>query len=285
MAEHFNESAYRQFSHAIQANMHAETAPTDVIELHAGNSYAAIRRRGAFITRLTLENGGRLLYEPAVTDTPKLAASHAMLPVGPYEGAGGQHGFLRWADYVAAGVNGPRRRARYAGLRAQTYDLPLSIYRGFALTTASVALLTTIKNDTARPAFTSFGEHLYFSLPDGATAAEVRLKQHSIDDVTYPGAIEQIKQGDAVFWQGYGGRPLQVDMPDKAFRIEATVHGSNVDSEDIGLLLWQRPGEPFICIEPTVGYASARQRPAYNNGAYIDAHGGALVMTTTIHGR
>jgi hypothetical protein len=113
---------------------------------------------------------------------------------------------------------------------------------------------------------------------------DIKLLENTVDAAVYRGATEQIEAGTAVYVPSHDGQRVRVDMPGKAFYIETLVHGADVEPGDVGLLLWRQPGEPFICIEPTVGYlpGSPEQPPLYNTGAYIGAHGGTLGVCTIV---
>ncbi|MEK7153923.1 MAG: hypothetical protein AAB834_08280 [Patescibacteria group bacterium] len=94
MAEHFDDSSYPQFFNTIEQNREAVAVASNTLDLMAENAYASIRYQGAFLTELILKRPNGLvspLYSDRAEglDKAKLTASHAMMPVGPYDGAGG----------------------------------------------------------------------------------------------------------------------------------------------------------------------------------------------------
>jgi galactose mutarotase-like enzyme len=281
-----------EWTAAIEANRQAAAVPTDEVVLTAGQARLAVRKRGAFITDLTLQGYGDqavdVLYAEADHTKAKLVASHGMMPVGPSEGVGGQHGFLRWADYEITYLNNSERDFGFVTLEADTAGSRLRVARNYALSAAQLLLTTIVENNGAAPLRTSLGEHLYFALPEGAGVEDIRIDQTPIDELLYSGATEKIKDGKAQFWPDYSGK-ISVYMPDdRVLNIENTLGPSTqADERYLGMLLWQRPGKPYVCLEPTLGFLPFGDMP-FNELLEVPAYSaspspsGNTTFTTTI---
>lgn len=290
MAEHFRESAYPGFVDAIEQNREANGVSSETLELMTGGSTACIRYQGAFLTELTLNNGptrsASLLYsDPAEQlSKPKLTASHLMMPVGPYEGAGGQHGFPRWASYSQTERDAALGAYDYGVLEAQMYDLPLTLERSYELNPRQFHVSATVQNNSRYSRHTSMGEHYYFNLPGGPDSVEgVTVEGYSIGDLLEPDAVDLIQQGEPQFWRGFTGRAA-VAIPGMGdIHLRASLEGAAAqagDPESLGMLLWQRPGKSFICLEPTVGLDSSEDGQFANTGLVIPAYGRVALNTT-----
>jgi hypothetical protein len=289
MASYPGEAASPQFVASIEANKNATTAPADLVEVSANAAHAAMRRRGGFLAQLTLERSDGSVVSPLYTEQnlakPKLVASHAMMPVGPHDGVGGQHGFPRWADYRAEALYSERPDFGFAHLIAEVADYPVNTSRVMSLSPGKLILSTCIQNNHPEGSGAmdvSLGEHLYFAMPQGATVGDVTINGETLDQLLHPGAAEQISEGQAQFWRGYAG-VAAVNMPDdNAFRLETAIHGHGIQTAvGIGMLLWQRPGEPFICIEPTLGF-DQEDGQTLNDGLRIAPGGGVVALGTAI---
>lgn len=309
MIGHFGEERSPDFTAMIEGNMAAEEAPIDQEELRAGGAVANMRLFGGHLTRLELEDDNgqprSVLYAPPNLAKPKLAASHAMLPVGEYDGAGGRHGIARWLDYGVTKRNEcPLPVSSMVRTEAQRCDLGVEITRTLSLTPNELAVTTKVRNLGRTGIRTSMGEHFYFSVPEGSDVHEARLRNSflgdslALDDVLGQGAADRISQGEAQFWPGYGGL-LEVDLPGRqplalsANVTTITPRGRTrevTEKGQMGLLFWQRKGPeggenpPFLCIEPTYGFDQTEEGIS-NDGIEIPPHGGAIALHTTISTR
>ena len=288
MAEHFGEYCAPQFTGQIEANMRVAAAPTVGFELTAGQARATIRTRGAYLTGLVLEGyAGEVdvLHSEPNLAVPKLEASHGMLPVGPYEGVGSRHGFPRWADYDIEAMSNNSPDFGLAVLRAETRDLPVDYSRTFVLSPDRLQITTGLQNNRLHGISTSMGEHLYFALPKGASVGDVRLNNDTIDSALGRGATERVQDGLAQFWAAFPGK-VSVTMPDDRVLIvnaSATLGREAVPQDELGMLVWQRPGESFVCLEPTLGFNPAG--PRHNTGLYIPDRVSSTMTSTMMAGR
>ena len=247
-----------------------------------------VRRMGGFIVDCSLTSpttGVRrsVFYSPANENIRKrkLQASHVMMPVGPYDGPGGQHGPLRWLPYDAEGtmvshidyvrLNLRPTEREQGGLKVSQY---FDLVNGDTLErTLDFANLWKDGNTIQ----TSLGFHDYLNLPKGSEPFNINGQR--IDDLLEErGAEEAIMGGNARLWHGFGGLAL-VHMPDgselklKGETCTVSNHpGDNpLVSHQVNMLLWSRPDtegdNPFICLEPVIGVDSFE--PGHNQGLVI----------------
>lgn len=247
-----------EFAAAVVNNRAAVSAPIEAYTLAVGTSSLAVRRRGSFLTQCVLTQPGTGVAVPVMyceedTAKSKLTASHPMMPVGPSDGVGGQHGFPRWVDY------NPTDRARGAGVESLSVyaELPRDMTpftRTFRLRPSRLSVSTSV-TALGEPISTSIGHHDYYSLEDGDYDG-LTLNGRSIDELLGAGATEAVMNGEARFWSGFGETgKVDVRFPnDTALKISAfalSLKGSQIDS--LGMLIWRRSDAPYICLEPTLG--------------------------------
>lgn len=281
-----------EFEAEIQTNMNADTAPLEAQQVQLGAAQMRIRNRGAFLTHLALVRPGSgetvdVVYSNPNLSIPKLPATHAMMPVGKYNGLGEQHGFLRWAEYDVAYAN-PEASVPMTRLLARTaLGLPI-VSRQFELTHESTARITTVvTNPGATPLRTSLGEHLYLAMPPYGVAHDVRINNHTVNELLGDGAADHIEQGIARFYPDIGSG-VDVRLPDGLpLRIgtDAFRSGPVHTAAGLGMLLWRRPAraadpygpQPFMCFEPTIGF----EENGANDLLTINP-GGMVTLKTTI---
>ena len=251
----------------ISAAQGAAGVDPEELVLLAGAAEAHVRLQGGFLTRLALQRRGDtsptdVLYRGPDLTTPKLRASHAMMPVGPSEGPGGQHGFMRWVRHD------PIREAQLDPGVASAHLVPRGA-ESVPFTTRSVTLTEnslwlglgvthTVLDGSSTPPFgLSLGEHLYFNSP--GSAHDVAIDGQSIDEGVGRGAADEIDAGRAQFWPEFPGA-IDVDLPNgNRLRIDSKFKenggaGARLGG-GLGMLLWRPEGdETMLCLEPTVGY-------------------------------
>lgn len=277
----------RPFAEEIAANKMAEAVSPETVGLMAGRSVLDVRLRGAFITRcdLTSPLTGQtvpILFQDSDLAAPKPTAAHAMLPAGPSDGIGGQHGFPRWADYhafpVVPGKNGRDRLA----LQAMRSDDGLAISRIFELSESAMTITNRVHNPGQNPETTSIGEHLYFDLP-GGDFESIRVDGKSIEELMGPGSNDVLYAGDTLFYR-FGGETVIEFPAGHAVRLSTEFEGDTNDPA--GLWIWKKqplPGQsvhPSICFEPVVGVAGANENDP-RDGVRIEPQG-TVALTTTI---
>lgn len=273
------------FAQTIAEHKESEYVPSEQISFMAGEATVTIRERGAFIVTCSLEDPStgrarRVLYCAETGKdlfVPKITASHTMLPVGPSDGIGGQHGFPRWADYELVGSERGDASTRVVMQAEQSAHHVLSLTREFELHKSTFASLSEARNNSNTVQQTSLGEHYYFDLPNSDVAG-IRFDGASLDEVLGEGAIEGINRGEAQFLSyGTQGVCAIIGFSDgKTVRLEghAVLEVGAVPIEH-GLLVWRRPGSPSICFEPTIGYNQKA-----NNGIDIPPRGSVGLITT-----
>jgi hypothetical protein len=279
------------FQATVARNQNVAAAPTYEHRVRLGESALAVRRRGSFVTGCTLRrpSDGQLVDILACgsdISVPKLRASHPMMPVGPHDGPGGQHGALRWLDFKEAGRDEKEGEARLA-LTAPTPDTAPFVTRSFVL---RPSMLTTITSVLAarRPLKTSLGHHDYYPLPDGDCSG-VRINGQPLDDLLdEKGATEAIMGGEARYWGGFTGN-AQADFPGGlSIGITAEIlsrpGGSYTRAEPIraplGMLIWHQPDSEHICLEPTIG-VNHHGTDQPNDGLQVPALGNVSLMVKT----
>ncbi len=287
MSEHFRESQAPQFSSSVETACRASSADPATIEVRAGAAIARMRLAGGFITHLSLgepvmHNRVPIFHAGTDLSVPKLVASHGMMPVGLYDGAGGQHGISRWLNYRVKEASNADPRGGFAHTTADTLDLGMTVERNLSLNPTQFSVVNCIRNNTSEPVRTSFGEHLYFALPDGAEVSDLRLNNGSVDELLGRGAAGRIANGEAQFWGDFPGE-IDVELPnDHKLNISAGPDGHRrEDFVHMGMLMWQRPGEQYVCLEPTYGFEMSDDG-LINDGITVPAHGGAAALDTLV---
>lgn len=223
-----------------------------------GDARVTVREQGGYIVEaLLMDADGHLvplLFADANISRTKINASHSMVPAGPYDGLGGQHGFARWADYhvtVAGNV---------LNMTAQTPEGGLGIHKDIRLDPSTITIICQVANHGPESIHTSIGEHLYFTLP-GERSEGMLL---GADTPLHPiPQREAIMRGEAVFWDAFDGKAI-AEFPhgSKTIHLHVTTtmsdeHGARQSCEaPTGMLLWHRPGTESICLEPVVGSKS-----------------------------
>ena len=137
------------FAREIELNKNAAEVSNRAARIETTASSLDIRYRGAYITdcELSSPTTGRrinILYSEQETTKPKLTATHPMVPAGPYEGIGGQHGFPRWSDYHEFSLNDGPDGQKYIALQAKRSDSGLSLTKVFGLTESILTTTSTI---------------------------------------------------------------------------------------------------------------------------------------------
>lgn len=239
------------FAEIVNGAKSSDNVSPDTLELdHGFGSVLVVRKAGGFITTLELVNSSStqsdvsaaILYCESDLTVPKLTASHAMTPFGPYEGPGGQHGFPRWVNYTSV-EDGEGQLSLISNTPAQGPRLA----REFILGSSRLITLTTLAHGT-EDMQTSMGEHYYFR--NTHDPAEIEMNGQMI-----PG-IEKIKQGEAQFVE-FDGSAMSLAFPDgRTLRLSAD-YGTPEEAQpdQLGMFVWTRPEKThdYICFEPVAG--------------------------------
>ncbi len=237
-----------------------------------------MRREGGYIIECALRNPNgeltQVLYKPPDLSVAKLDASHAMSPVGPYDGLGGQHGFARWADYEKETTES---YPESVFLTSKSPDGQPLLERSAEVVDDDVLSITSsLYNLTPELLRISLGEHLYFALPDGI-ADGLRIGSNEAT-LAEPPNLKEIMAGRTQFWPDFNGEAV-VDFPDgKRIQINARATTTTGDLP-VGILLWHRAGTESICIEPTLGYVQDGQGVVHNDLAAIAARRAVCLAT------
>lgn len=176
-----------------------------------------------------------------------------MMPVGPYDGIGGQHGYPRWVDYHP--VFESHQSGHLLQLEPTLPEGMPQLMRSFQLYPSNVRMAThlTTHKEGVR---TSIGHHDYYPLENGDYLG-LAFNGGSIDDlIGQKGATEAVMNGEARFWPGFGDTGVvNVRFPNEMVltisALAISYEGSKINN--LGMLLWRAPDAPFICLEPTLG--------------------------------
>lgn len=248
-----------------------------------------LRLEGGYITSCYLLNSSdtptQILYKPPDLSVAELDASHAMSPVGPFEGLGGQHGFARWADYAPDVIE--KKSSSTLVWSNTPVGQPLLGRSAEFLGKNSVRFTTELHNtsdqlETPVLLKTSLGDNLYFSLPGGnAGGLRIGADQASLAE---PAELAEIMEGNAQLWAEYNGQAF-VDFPDgQLIKIDTDILYPDIGKYrkvPLGLLLWHRPGTESICIAPTLGYGYDAKGRVRNDLLKLAA-GAAIALETDI---
>jgi len=242
------------FAKEIDQNKNAAEVSNIVAGIETDASSLDVRLRGAYITGCELtspQTGNRIavLYSDKKTTVPKLTATHAMIPAGPYEGIGGQHGFPRWADYhefpLDDGPNGEKRLA----VQAKRSDEGLSLTKQFELSDSTLISRTTVASWENITEHTSIGEHLYFSLERGNING-LQVDGQSLNELLGKGSEDILVNGGTLVY-GFGGEATITFPAGHSIKLSASFEG-HTKYPPI-MWIWKRQDSPSICFEPVVG--------------------------------
>ncbi len=267
------------FADEIDHNQNVAEVLPDVAHLETAASSLDVRLRGGYITNCELTSpttGNRveIFYADPEHTKPKLSASHVMMPAGPTEDIGGQHGYDRWADHhLFALDDGPNGEKRVA-FQAMRSDSGPGIARLYELTESSVATHTTVSNPDAKHEDKSIGDHDYYALADGAVDG-LTVNGQSLDELLGEGAQDFLlhdKDG-TLFWRDFDGEAV-ITFP-AGHSIKLTVALSGADSK-VDVWFWKRPGTDSLCIEPVTGLTEA----GGNDGLKLAPYGSATLSKT-----
>ncbi|MEK7153924.1 MAG: hypothetical protein AAB834_08285 [Patescibacteria group bacterium] len=162
----------------------------------------------------------------------------------------------------------------------------MTLERAYGLTRSQLEVGTVVQNNSRFARYTSMGEHYYFALPEGPESVEgVTIQGQTIDELLQPGAIAGIRQGESQFWPDFEGM-AHIKIPGTGdIRLGASFTDTDAAPQEdtannLGLMLWQRPGRPFVCIEPTVGFGRNEDGQFVNTGLVIRSYGRVAFSTT-----
>lgn len=241
------------FAEEIEANIAATKVSSQVARLETPGSCLDVRLRGAYITKceLTSPSSGRrvnVLYSDTEIEKPKISATHPMVPAGPYDGIGGQHGFPRWADYDVRKLPETAEGEQQMTFGVKRADAGMTLSKTFVLTDFSLTTVTAIKAG-GEVENTSLGEHIYFLLEDENLVGLV-INGQSLDELLGEGSEATVRSNGTLFYN-FGGEAEIVFPAGHIVKISASFQGET--RYPLAMWIWKRPGSPSICFEPVVG--------------------------------
>ena len=265
------------FAEEIEANKAATRVSDEVARLETEGSRLDVRLRGAYITTcdLTSPTSGKrvsVLYADSDLSQPKISATHPMVPAGPYEGIGGQHGFPRWADYDVTPMLDTESGEKQVALNANRSDQGLALSKRFVLSPSVLTTHTTITGGE-NVEHTSMGEHIYFSL-QGESFDGLKLNGQSLDELLGEGSLATVQNNGTLYWD-FSGMAV-IDFPaGHSLKVSATFQGESL--YPLAMWIWKRPGSPSICFEPVVGVKQLGQEE--NSGITLEPRCSAVLST------
>lgn len=284
------------FAEYVAENQATAEVSAASARLETEQSSLAVRERGGYVTELELTSpttGERsaILYAEPETTKPKLSASHVMMPAGPYEGTGGQHGYPRWVDYATyQHTDGPSGEQRLS-VQARYAD-GLWLTKTYELTESSLETCTTVTNPTNTTEDTSVGEHNYFTLPDGEVRG-LKINGKTLDELLGKGSEDFLLHDEdgTLTWSKFPGDAV-ITYPDgREIKLSASAEAYSMSSDGeqlqgdeqptVSLWIWQRPGTNSLCFEPIVGLVGDGTR---NDGVRLEPET-SVTLTTRIEQR
>jgi hypothetical protein len=266
------------YAEEIKTNTKTAEVSSQVASIETADSSLCIRLRGAYITdcELTSPTNGRridVLYSEADLTKPKITATHPMVPAGPHEGIGGQHGFPRWSDYHEFPLeDGPNDEKRVA-VQAKRSDNGLSLVKYFELTESTLTAHTTIRAEDDTAETTSMGEHMYFSLADEEFDG-LKINGQTLDELLGEGSQHTVENDGTLYWD-FGGE-ANIDFPaGHSVKVSAAFEGDT--KHPLAMWIWKRPGSPSICFEPIVGVENLDDDDT--SGVRVPPYGSATLST------
>ncbi|SFF74174.1 Galactose mutarotase [Novosphingobium sp. CF614] len=278
------------------------TADTELLAITSGELTARINPFGAELWSLTDALGREYMTDadPAfwTGHAPLLFPIVGGLNAGRYrldgrEYALPKHGFARHSRFevVDTGESHARLRLRDSDETRGAYPFAFELEMGFRLDRATLHMAATVRNPGAAPLPFSIGFHPAFAwpLPGGAAKADhviafaepepqpirrIDAESGLLLPEPVPTPVEghhlaldaSLFEADAMIWDGLnsrsltfgtpGGRQLAIAFPDTPM-----------------LGIWQKPGAPYLCIEPWQGHAD----PAGFAGDFRDKPGVVLL--------
>lgn len=247
-----------------------------------------VRARGGMVVAASLVAPSETQATPVLSNNaqdahgltvPKLDATFPMMPVGPNDGLGGQHGLLRYVNFEHTATllrTSPHSRRVLHVLELEAAlppDSPISATRHIGFTALNeVFIATTIRHQSpfsdqlpvddrsSEDLVTSLGEHVYLDMPDGAAVSDITLNRHSIDELLGEGAAADVAAGNPRLWRGFKGNVVARLSDHRRIKITSST-SSNRETRGAtvhDMLLWRRVIEgvaaPTICLEPVAGF-------------------------------
>ena len=266
---------YPKFTEYIEEHMNQERVPDSFGHIECGEACVDIRLRGGFVTDFSLLNG-KILYAPGDSDLlePKLRASHPMVPAGPSEGIGDQHGPFRWTDYHVIYSTDSEM-----ALQTARPDLGLGSARFYKVGEDSLTIEHRLLNSEGSPERTGVGEHFYFQLPgelDGTMLDQIRVNDKNLEEVVGDKAKQQILSGQfLIIRNAFGDGPVRLTLPNHEIELSAELLlGRNETQTDtpVDLWVWHLQDSASICFEPVAGVVVDDNGAIQNQGLTIEPY-------------
>lgn len=266
------------FAEEIEANKNTIEVSNETASLKTLASSLDVRLRGAYITdcELTSPTTGQridVLYTEDDKTKSKITATHPMVPAGPSEGIGGQHGFPRWSDYHKFLLTDTSDGEKQVAIQAKRSDNGLSLEKIFLLDESALTTFTTIRSSEETTEETSIGEHIYFSLPDEKFDG-LKINGQSLDELLGEGSQQIIENDGTLYWD-FGG-DATIDFPaGHSVKVSAVFEGDT--RHPLAMWIWKRPDSPSICFEPIVGVENLDDDDT--SGVRVPPYGSATLGT------
>ena len=267
---------YLSFAVEIEAYKSAMSVSPEVVGIKANQSVLNVRKRGAYVTlcELTSPTSGQIIpiFHP-VDDLEKTKpeATHSMLPAGPNDGPGGQHGFTRWADYKIETAEMPDGGKLLTATAQQVGDL--AFRKTFLLTDSSITISAHAQNISDKTVHTSIGEHAYFDLTDDNLEG-LKVNGLSLDELLHINSNEIFADKGTLYWQFPG--EAKVEFPaGHSINLSTKFKGDSVYPS--ALWVWKSPTSDSLCLEPIEGVEHLDDLD--RSGVVIPPQGSATLIT------
>ncbi len=268
----------------------------------------AIQELGAEMQSVTAANGAEYLWhgDPAWWSgrAPVLFPVCGRLPGGKYRLNGKEyeleiHGFARKMEFAVESASDTEAVffIRDTEETRAMYPFAFEFRVKYALQDETIAITYTINNTDDKTLYASVGSHEAYACPEGLSAYDAAFEkeepmnsyivdggvQHETFAVDAPGGVIQLKDEyfvpDALIFRDLESKTVEL-------RNRETGRGVRVWYPDAeSLLIWTKPGAPYVCIEPWCGFPTwfdfKGEFPEKLGLRHIEA-GGSYVATHTI---
>lgn len=180
------------------------------------------------------------------------------------------HGFARRSEFEVESATATEAvfLLRDSAETRAHYPFAFEFRVRYALAGDSMAITYTVTNTGDTTMYASVGSHEAYACPEGVSAYDVIFEkeepmnsyivtdtvQHETFAVEAPGGVIRLKDDyfvpDALIFRNLQSKSLEL-------RHRQTGRGVRVDYPDAeSLLIWSKPGAPYVCIEPWCGFPS-----------------------------
>ncbi len=248
-----------------------------MITLKNASMTVTISTLGAEMQTVTAANGTEYLWHGDPTwwsgRAPVLFPICGRLPNGQYRLDGktyemDMHGFARRSEFEVESATDTEAvfLLRDSEATRVSYPFAFEFRIKYVLDGDSIVVTYTILNTDTKTLYASVGSHEAYACPEGLSAYDVIFEkeepmnsyivnegvQHETFVVEAPNGVIRLKDDyfvpDALIFRDLASKSLEL-------RNRETGRGVRVQYPDAeSLLIWTKPGAPYVCIEPWCGF-------------------------------